>query len=346
MYKLKEVQEERTGWRDEKLDALLEANGIPQTDSFLVTEYNYGKSVAMIEYKRVGSSTKADERLIKYCDARKNKEFYFIVLYDYEADESRYRIKNFIIYPGNGEAVKVFGKEPKEINELEFIDFLYDIRKNTSSKYKEKAHQEYSEWFEFNVTFDIDKQVISKRHRSYAYDVPAADIDCLVCDKDNNPYLFVEYKKNNNFRKSKNGGHNDFIHKNISEETLTLSNEKSKALNNKAIADLGDGCKEPIPVLAVEYNLEHQIFSLYAFNKCAKETVRLGTMSQEKYFTYIKNPNNFKKKECSEKTESIRICPKCGNKLEIRNGMYGKFYGCTGFKINNCRYTEEYKEII
>lgn len=358
MGSFKEVRTERTGWRDSNLDTELAEHGLTQTNSFLVTEYNYGKSVAIIEYKRIGSNTEAaDERLIKYCDARKNKEFYFVILYDYESEGIMYHITKFIIYPKNRHAIEKYGSNPIEVNELGFIDFLYEIRENTSSKYREKAHQEYAEWFELNVTFDIDKQVISKRHRSYAYDVPAADIDSMVCDNENNTYLFVEYKENNNFGKSKNNGHNSFVYNNISQKTLSLSEEKSRALNNKAIADLGDGCKEPIPVLAVEYNLEHNIFSLYAFNGCAKENVHLGTMTKGEYFNYIKEPKNFRKKDANiipksefDKTElnsellNGRTCPKCGKKLELKTGIYGKFYGCSGFKINGCRYTQKYIE--
>lgn len=344
MGRLKEVRDERTGWRDSKLDAVLAEHGMTPMNSFLVTEYNYGKSVAIIEYKRIGSNTEADERLIKYCDARKNKEFYFVILYDYESVGSMYHITKFIIYPKNRHAIEKYGSNPIEVNELGFIDFLYEIRENTSSKYREKAHQEYDEWFELNVTFDIDKQVISKRHRSYAYDVPAADIDSMVCDEKNNAYLFVEYKENNNFGISKNDGHNNFVYNNISQKTLTLSEEKSKSLNNIAIADLGDGCKEPIPVLAVEYNLEHDIFSVYAFNKCAKEYVHLGSKTKEEYFNYIKEPKNFRRKDAKPESLDERICPKCGKKLEVRTGMYGKFYGCSGFRTNGCRYTENYKE--
>lgn len=37
-------------------------------------------------------------------------------------------------------------------------------------------------------------------------------------------------------------------------------------------------------------------------------------------------------------TKSGKLCPKCGNELKIRNGIYGEFYGCMGFP--SCRYTE------
>lgn len=34
---------------------------------------------------------------------------------------------------------------------------------------------------------------------------------------------------------------------------------------------------------------------------------------------------------------NAKICPKCGSLMKLRNGMYGEFYGCTGYP--NCRYT-------
>lgn len=33
-----------------------------------------------------------------------------------------------------------------------------------------------------------------------------------------------------------------------------------------------------------------------------------------------------------------RVCPRCGNELKRRNGIYGEFFGCSGFPA--CRYTE------
>ena len=38
---------------------------------------------------------------------------------------------------------------------------------------------------------------------------------------------------------------------------------------------------------------------------------------------------------------SEKTCPKCGSQLKLRNGIYGEFYGCTGFPA--CRYTENIK---
>lgn len=36
--------------------------------------------------------------------------------------------------------------------------------------------------------------------------------------------------------------------------------------------------------------------------------------------------------------KSQKLCPKCGSVLKLRNGIYGEFYGCSGYP--NCRYTE------
>lgn len=35
---------------------------------------------------------------------------------------------------------------------------------------------------------------------------------------------------------------------------------------------------------------------------------------------------------------SQKLCPRCGNELKRRNGIYGEFWGCGGFPA--CRYTE------
>ncbi|HAB65870.1 MAG TPA: hypothetical protein DCE23_00740 [Firmicutes bacterium] len=45
---------------------------------------------------------------------------------------------------------------------------------------------------------------------------------------------------------------------------------------------------------------------------------------------------NKKNKSVGEKVE-IKVCPKCGGKLVLRNGQYGEFYGCSNFP--QCRFT-------
>ena len=36
--------------------------------------------------------------------------------------------------------------------------------------------------------------------------------------------------------------------------------------------------------------------------------------------------------------KQAKICPRCGGILELRNGRYGRFWGCSGYP--SCRYTE------
>lgn len=336
---LKSVRAERTGWRDSEFDHLLMKYNISQPDSFFVTEYNYGKSVAMIEYKTMGSDTSPNDAIINYTNLRSNHEFYFIVLYDYIKNHDSYCIQKFLIYPSNKAAIEKYGDVPIEMNEKEYISFLYDIRDNNKSPYKEKALSEYEPWFQMDSCFEEDKQVISHRHRHYAYDVPAADVDGFMVDKDNIPYLFIEYKANWNVNTDKHHGHNHFIDANMNHDTYKMLDGRKKVLFNKAISDLGDGCKEKIPVIAVEYNLENKIFSLYAFNDTAAETVKLGKMYEEEYFKYICNPDNFRKKNQEQKSETI--CPLCGGKLEKKSGRYGAFLGCDNYRTSGWKYTKK-----
>lgn len=60
------------------------------------------------------------------------------------------------------------------------------------------------------------------------------------------------------------------------------------------------------------------------------------------YFTHknkkIKNTCNENKNDIA-KAEKTEICPKCGGKLLVKKGRYGKFYGCENYLRTNCRYT-------
>jgi predicted RNA-binding Zn-ribbon protein involved in translation (DUF1610 family) len=40
-----------------------------------------------------------------------------------------------------------------------------------------------------------------------------------------------------------------------------------------------------------------------------------------------------------ETSISSRVCPSCGGALVVRNGKYGKFYGCSNYP--NCRFTNK-----
>lgn len=42
------------------------------------------------------------------------------------------------------------------------------------------------------------------------------------------------------------------------------------------------------------------------------------------------------------KDEETRACPECGEKMVVREGKYGKFWGCTNYP--DCDHTEDYEE--
>lgn len=327
MTKLLEIRQERTNWRDKKLEKLLRSNGIWQPDSFLVTEYNYGKSVAIIDYQYGENKAIPDSRILSYTRLRSNQIYYFIVKFDYILNGCICRMSNFTIYPSNEVAYRDYGKQSFILNEKDFIVFLYKIRNNIKSPYMELALQNYKGEFLLTNNHSSPNQIISHRHRTYAYDVPAADIDSVLFNG-NIPYLFIEYKAR------RNNDHNYFIEHNMDLDKFVLKEKAKKNLYNKAIADLGDGCKNPIPVIAVEYDLEKDIFTLYAFNDIAKDTVQLGSKNKDEYFKYICNHDNFHKK-------THKICPVCGGKLILKKGIYGSFLGCENFSTYGCRYTEK-----
>jgi restriction system protein len=54
-----------------------------------------------------------------------------------------------------------------------------------------------------------------------------------------------------------------------------------------------------------------------------------------KLIQYIK----LAKKEAEKIKTTINICPRCGNKLVVRNGKYGQFLGCSNYP--KCTYTEK-----
>lgn len=56
-----------------------------------------------------------------------------------------------------------------------------------------------------------------------------------------------------------------------------------------------------------------------------------------------KNVNKFYNKEIKNNVENgILKCPKCGAPLVLRNGKFGKFYGCSQFP--KCWYTKKYSK--
>lgn len=265
----KDVRHERTGWRDTKLIKLHEANKIHMYD-FLVNEYDNGKSVAIINYVRKGTYSGPDWTIIRYCLMRKNKEPYFTVEYDYEFSEDRPIMKGFVVHPENYYAKELY--DTKEMSELDFIQFLYEIRNRSCTK--EEANILLKNGSKpFSKEYYTDSDVISFKHRQYGWDVPCVDIDCLL-SKGSNPYLFIEYKQERS----------DF----------TIGTR----LSDIGISDLGQ-CRKEIPVLLVRYNLNGPGTFIIddAFNETGKTIVaswKNTPMESEDYFKYILDPSNFK----------------------------------------------------
>jgi len=43
-------------------------------------------------------------------------------------------------------------------------------------------------------------------------------------------------------------------------------------------------------------------------------------------------------KEKYKKAPSSKVCPRCNNRLVLRNGKWGRFWGCEGYP--KCKYTQ------
>ena len=98
---------------------------------------------------------------------------------------------------------------------------------------------------------------------------------------------------------------NDYI------DTLQMSRKRLPQLAHHKLVDI-----------AVHYNIETE-GAHRALNDCI--------MNQQCYERLLREKE-------PQGTEIGRKCPRCGNELAIRKGIYGQFYGCMGFP--ECRYTE------
>ncbi len=78
--------------------------------------------------------------------------------------------------------------------------------------------------------------------------------------------------------------------------------------------------KSPIIFIPILIGVIYVFFRL--FNR-AKSEVDLGKIFNKTYNT----------------NSSQNVCPKCGGTLQLRNGKFGKFYGCSNFP--KCRYTKK-----
>jgi len=122
-------KDERTGWRDEALSLRHRVWGhdCPAVDvDFLLIEYDYAKPVALIEYKDsrtapiifMHASYRAINILARSCQIP-----FFIVLYSHNNGIAwRFQIIFKNLQPIDS---------PKTMNEMEYVTFLYSLRKRT-----------------------------------------------------------------------------------------------------------------------------------------------------------------------------------------------------------------------
>lgn len=84
----------------------------------------------------------------------------------------------------------------------------------------------------------------------------------------------------------------------------------------------------------------HRLVDVSAYYQISTEGAHRAlndcVMNQKCFEHLAKEPERRTDKKAEESPK--RLCPKCGNKLKRRNGMYGEFFGCAGFPT--CRYTE------
>lgn len=101
-------------------------------------------------------------------------------------------------------------------------------------------------------------------------------------------------------------------------DTLPYSRKKLPQLSNHKLVDL-----------AAHYGIKTE-GAHRALYDCEMNQKCFELMAKEK-------PELEAEKKAIEAAEG-RICPKCNSPLKKRNGIYGPFYGCTGYP--DCRYTE------
>lgn len=122
-----EVKQERTGWRDEALSKRHRSWGwdTPMVDiDFLVTEYDRGQPIAIIEYKNEYAKTQysshASYRSIKIlCD--RADIFFFAVRY--ASDFSWWKVISL-----NIKARKFLAADQQMLDEQQYVSFLYKLR--------------------------------------------------------------------------------------------------------------------------------------------------------------------------------------------------------------------------
>lgn len=120
------TKQERTGWRDEKLSQRHRLWGYdcPALDiDFLMIEYNKGKAVALIEYKN-------EHAALQYA---KHPSYKALIDLGNRAEMPVFAVRYADTFAwfkvtGLNEWAKPYQMSRKEMNELNFVSFLYDLR--------------------------------------------------------------------------------------------------------------------------------------------------------------------------------------------------------------------------
>jgi len=73
--------------------------------------------------------------------------------------------------------------------------------------------------------------------------------------------------------------------------------------------------------------------SIEQVNEISNQLSKFVLNNKKEHFKYVKR-NIYER----EKNIHLLICPNCGGELIIRNGKYGKFYGCSNYP--GCRFTK------
>lgn len=91
---------------------------------------------------------------------------------------------------------------------------------------------------------------------------------------------------------------------------------------------------------------------LYREAKELLKSIRKGSKKIE--IEHVYRENNVRADELSQlaledhflaqelKGEEKKVCPECGEEMVLREGKYGKFWGCSGYP--DCKHTENYEE--
>lgn len=121
-------------------------------------------------------------------------------------------------------------------------------------------------------------------------------------------------------------------------DTLTMARQRLPQLKHHKLVDLAE--YYGISSEGAHRALNDCRMNQAVFEKLAKEkNVKTSRTNASKVKTSTTKAST--EKTGSTKTSSVKpkkVCPRCDMALVKRSGMYGQFWGCTGFP--NCRYTE------